>query len=141
MVATWCHAALHCHVIRDTSACSNLFYFNSPGVQGVLVFLVFSPVLDGIHDDLDGVCIGEQVNDLHGVLHNTDRHHLLPVIAPVHHQRVGQPDVHRRRCDNFSLTAQIRERICLVVYVFLDMSICQQQFVKRETDVLISFWR
>merc|ERR1712006_17020 len=48
-----------------------------------------SRVDHGIHDDLDRVLAGEEVDDLAGVLHDAHRKNLLTVVATVHHQRVG----------------------------------------------------
>merc|ERR1711918_102579 len=43
----------------------------------------------GIYDHLDRVLASEEVDDVHGVLHDAHSHHLLTVVATVHHQRVG----------------------------------------------------
>ena len=45
---------------------------------------------DGINENLDGVLVREQVDDLEGVLDDTDSHQLLSVVATVHHQGVGE---------------------------------------------------
>lgn len=45
--------------------------------------------------DLDRVAVGEQEDDLKGVLDDADRHQLLSVVAAVHHQRVGEALHHR----------------------------------------------
>ena len=50
-----------------------------------------APVNDGVHQDLDGVLVCEQVNDLKGVLDDAHSHHLLAVVAPMLHQRVRHP--------------------------------------------------
>lgn len=49
------------------------------------------PVDDGVHKDLDGVLVGEEVDDLKGVLDDAHRHQLLAVVAAVHHERVRDP--------------------------------------------------
>lgn len=43
---------------------------------------------DGIHEDLDGVGVGKEVNNLKGVRHNTDSHELLTVVTAVEHEGV-----------------------------------------------------
>jgi len=45
---------------------------------------------DGINENLDGVLVGEKVDDLESVLDDTDSHELLSVVAAVHHQGVGE---------------------------------------------------
>lgn len=45
---------------------------------------------DGVDDDLDGVLLGEEVDDLKGVLDDADSLQLLTVVAAGHHERVGQ---------------------------------------------------
>ena len=49
-----------------------------------------TPVDHRVHDDLDGVAVGEQVDDLAGVAHDLHRLDLLAVVAAVHHQRRRQ---------------------------------------------------
>jgi hypothetical protein len=49
------------------------------------------PVDDSVHEDLDGVLVGEEVDDLEGVLDDAHRHQLLAVVAAVHHERVRDP--------------------------------------------------
>ncbi|GER57121.1 smr (Small MutS Related) domain-containing protein [Striga asiatica] len=49
------------------------------------------PVDNSINNDLNGVHIGQQMDDLHSMLHNPNSLELLPIIASVHHERVGQP--------------------------------------------------
>lgn len=39
---------------------------------------------------LQGVGVGQQVDDLEGVLHDANGHQFLAVVAALHHQRVGQ---------------------------------------------------
>lgn len=46
-------------------------------------------VNNSINDNLDGVSISEQVDDLHGLLHDTDSQELLTVVTAVHHEAVG----------------------------------------------------
>ena len=41
---------------------------------------------DGINGDLQGVLVGEEVDDLEGVGDDADSHELLAVVAAVHHQ-------------------------------------------------------
>lgn len=45
---------------------------------------------DGINENLDGVLVGEKVDDLESVLDDTDSHELLSVVTAVHHQGVGE---------------------------------------------------
>ena len=45
---------------------------------------------DGVNEDLDGVLVGEEVDDLEGVLDDAGGHQLLAVVATVHHQGVGE---------------------------------------------------
>ena len=49
------------------------------------------PVDNSINHNLDRVGISQEMNDFHGVLHNTNSHQLLPIVAAVHHKRVSQP--------------------------------------------------
>ena len=49
-----------------------------------------APVQKSLHDDLDGVLVCEQVDDLHGELNDAHSQDLLSVVASVHHQRVGE---------------------------------------------------
>jgi len=44
---------------------------------------------NSIDDGLDGVGISEQVDDLHGLLHDADGEELLAVVAAAHHEAVG----------------------------------------------------
>lgn len=46
---------------------------------------------NGVDEDLDGVLVGEEVDDLKGVLDNADSHELLAVVTAVHHHGVGEP--------------------------------------------------
>ena len=57
---------------------------NSGGV------LTGTSVDDGINKNLEGVQVGEEVDDLKGVLDNADSLKLLTVVATVHHKRVGE---------------------------------------------------
>lgn len=45
---------------------------------------------DSINENLDGVLVGQQVNDLESMLDNAGSHQLLAVVATVHHERIGQ---------------------------------------------------
>jgi hypothetical protein len=45
---------------------------------------------DGVNQDLYGVLVGQEVDDLEGVLDDAHSHALLTVVATVHHQRVGE---------------------------------------------------
>lgn len=45
---------------------------------------------DGINNNLERVLVGEQVDDLEGVLDDADSLKLLTVVAAVHHQGVGE---------------------------------------------------
>ena len=45
---------------------------------------------DGVDDDLNGVLVGEEVDDVHGVLDDAHSHELLAVVAAVHHERVHE---------------------------------------------------
>ena len=49
------------------------------------------PVDDSINDDLDGILISQQVNNFHGMFNNPNSHQLLPIVTPVHHQRICEP--------------------------------------------------
>jgi hypothetical protein len=53
--------------------------------------LAGSTVDNGINGDLNGILIGEEVDDVKGVLDNTDCHQLFTVVAAVHHERVCEP--------------------------------------------------
>jgi len=46
--------------------------------------------LDGVGQDLERVLVGQQMNDLEGVLDDTDSELLLTVVAAVHHQRASE---------------------------------------------------
>jgi hypothetical protein len=48
------------------------------------------PVDDGVNNDLDGVGVGEEVDNLHGVLDDAYSQDLLAIVAAVHHERVGE---------------------------------------------------
>ena len=60
---------------------------SSTNTSGILTR---SSVDDSVNKDLEGVLVGEEVDDLEGVLDDTDGHHLLSVVPPVHHEGVGQ---------------------------------------------------
>lgn len=45
---------------------------------------------DGINDDLDGVLVGEEVDDLEGVLDDADGHELLASVAALLHEAAGK---------------------------------------------------
>ena len=45
---------------------------------------------DGGEENLDGVLVGQQVDDVEGVLDDADGHHLLAVVAALEHQGVHQ---------------------------------------------------
>lgn len=47
------------------------------------------PVDDGINNDLEGVEVSQEVDDIHGMLDNSDSHELLAVVAAVHHKGIG----------------------------------------------------
>ena len=47
-------------------------------------------VLDGINEDLDRILIGQKMNDLEGLLDDSDSHLLLTVVATLHHHRVDE---------------------------------------------------
>lgn len=50
-----------------------------------------SGVDDGVDKDLDGVLLGDKVDDLESVLDDSDSHDLFTVVAAVHHQaRISQ---------------------------------------------------
>ena len=57
---------------------------NSSGV------LSGTTVLNGVNQNLDGVLVGQQVNDLEGVLDDTDSELLLTVVSSLHHHRVNK---------------------------------------------------
>ena len=52
--------------------------------------LTRSSVDDSVNKDLERVLVSEEVDDLEGVLDDTDGHDLLSVVPPVHHEGVGQ---------------------------------------------------
>jgi hypothetical protein len=60
----------------------------SDGTLGSNTSAVFTwtSVDDSVYKNLDGVLVGEQVNDFERVCDNSDSHELLSVIAAVHHQ-------------------------------------------------------
>lgn len=62
---------------------------DSTGVTNTGGVFTGTSVDDGINQDLDGVSIGQQVDDLHGLLHDADGKELLTVVATAHHQGVG----------------------------------------------------
>jgi hypothetical protein len=45
---------------------------------------------DGVNKLLDGVAVGEKVDDVESVLDDADGHDLLAVVAAVHHERAGE---------------------------------------------------
>src|SRR5690606_2253190 len=47
-------------------------------------------VKNGINGDLDGVLVGDEVDDLERVLNNSHGLQLLSVVASVHHKGVGE---------------------------------------------------
>ena len=49
-----------------------------------------TPVLHSIHEHLDGVLVGEEVDDLEGMLDNAHCHELLAVVAAMHHHGAHQ---------------------------------------------------
>merc|ERR1712107_495408 len=46
---------------------------------------------DGVDENLDGVLVGQEVDDLKAVLDDPDSHELLTGVATVHHHRVRHP--------------------------------------------------
>ena len=64
---------------------------NDTGAANACGIFAWSGVDDGIDDHLKRIFVGEQVNDLHGVLHDAHGHELLAVVAAVHHQGVHKP--------------------------------------------------
>jgi hypothetical protein len=58
------------------------------GRSNTSTVLAGSTVYNGINSDLNGVLIGEEVDDVKGVLDNTDCHQLFTIVAAVHHERV-----------------------------------------------------
>ena len=50
----------------------------------------WSGVDDGVNEDLDGVLLGDEVDDLESVLDDTEGHDLLAVVAAVHHEAEGE---------------------------------------------------
>lgn len=44
---------------------------------------------DSIHQDLDGVGVSEQVDDLKGTAEDADSQQLLSVVTSVHHEGIG----------------------------------------------------
>lgn len=47
-------------------------------------------VLDGVDEDLNRVLVGQEVNDLEGLLDDADRQLLLTVVSTLHHHRVDE---------------------------------------------------
>lgn len=45
---------------------------------------------NGVNENLDGVLVGKEVNDLEGVGDDADGHELLSVVASLHHERVDE---------------------------------------------------
>jgi hypothetical protein len=43
-----------------------------------------------VNEDLDGVEVGEKVDDLESVSNDSDGHELLSVVSSLHHQRVDE---------------------------------------------------
>jgi len=76
----------------DTSERRNIDGLSSDGTGGANSGRVFTgtSVDDGVNKDLDGVGVGEEVDDLESVGDNADGHELLAVVAAVHHERVDK---------------------------------------------------
>ena len=70
----------------------NINSLSPDGTSGTDTGRVFTrtAVDDGIDGDLDGVKVGEEVDDLERVLDDADGHELLAVVAAVHHEGVGE---------------------------------------------------
>ena len=52
--------------------------------------LTGSSVDDSVDEDLNGVLLGNEVDDLESVLNNSDSHDLLSVVSAVHHECVDE---------------------------------------------------
>lgn len=52
--------------------------------------LAGASVGDGVDEDLEGVLPGLQVDELEGLLHDSNRHLLLTAVTALHHQRVQE---------------------------------------------------
>lgn len=76
----------------DTTKRGNINSLTTDSSLGTNTGRVFTgtSVDNGINEDLERVLVRQQVNNLKGVLKDTDGHELLPVVSPVHHERVGQ---------------------------------------------------
>ena len=59
-----------------------------------------SGVDDGVDEDLDGVLLSDEVDDLESVLHDSDGHELLAVVSAVHHEPVREFGGHLRASAN-----------------------------------------
>jgi hypothetical protein len=64
---------------------------------------------DGVNEDLDGVLLGDEVDDLEGVLNNADGHDLLAVVAAVHHQ-AGMSVSVAQQADHQDMDGRLRKR-------------------------------
>jgi hypothetical protein len=76
----------------DTTERRNINSLTTDSTGGTNTGGVFTGtgVDDGINKNLNGVLVGEKVNDLKSVLDNASSHELLSVVTAVHHKRVGE---------------------------------------------------
>lgn len=76
----------------DTTQRRDIDCLAADGTAGTDTGGVFTgtTVDDGINNNLERVLVGEQVDDLEGVLDDADSLKLLTVVAAVHHQGVGE---------------------------------------------------
>lgn len=74
----------------DSSERGHIDSLSSDGTLGTNSGRVLSGtgVDDSVDKNLDGVLVGEEVDDLEGVGNDSDSHELLTVVSAVHHQAV-----------------------------------------------------
>merc|ERR1719325_485509 len=70
---------------------------NSSGTHSGRIF-TWPTILDSKHEDLNRVVVSQEVNDLKGVFDDADSHHLLSVVATMHHQRTAESLNYRAKC-------------------------------------------
>lgn len=49
------------------------------------------PLDDNINNNLNGVVVSQQMNNLHSMLDDPNSQEFLAIVSTVHHERVGQP--------------------------------------------------
>ena len=48
------------------------------------------PLDDNINNNLNGVVVSQQMNNLHSMLHDPNSHEFLAIVSTVHHERVRE---------------------------------------------------